>query len=158
MLGSTSTRSWGWTPSPFFNRVITFILHAPLLHHLISRQILLLAYTGHKSGKRYVIPVGYLREGHTVIILTKWFRAWWRNFIDAAPVELLIAGKTCHGTAKALTDEETTVPLLAESIRQFPNNAAFYGIRLAASNQPNMDDVRRVAPKVVAVQVTLVES
>ncbi len=157
MFNTTTPRPWEWSPSPSSNAVVSFLLHTPLLHRLMSNQIMLLTYTGRKSGKRYTIPVGYVREGQTVTILTKWFRGWWRNFADAAPVELLIQRRTYHGTAKAHIDEETIVPLLAEAITQYPNQATFYGIRLADENKPNMDDVRRTAPKVVAVRVTLVE-
>lgn len=157
MSSLTSTRPWEWSPSPTSNAFVSLLLRTPLLHRLASHQIMLLTYTGRKSGKRYTLPVGYMRDDHTVTILTKWFRGWWRNFQNAAPVELLIERKIYHGTAKALTDEETTVPLLAESIHRFPANAAFYGIRLVMPNRPDMDDVRRVASKIVAIQVSLVE-
>jgi hypothetical protein len=157
MLRTTTARPWDWTPSHFSNVIVSTMLRTPLLHRLISKQLLLLTFTGRKSGKRYTTPVGYLRDGNTVTIMTKWFRPWWRNFQVTAPVELLIEGKTYHGEGKALTDEAAIVPILANVIRQSPYNAGFYGVRMVAPNQPDMDDLRLIAPKVVALQITLKE-
>lgn len=152
----TTPRSWDWTPSPFSNALISTVLRTPLLHRMISHQLLLLTFTGRKSGKRYTTPVGYFREGKTVTILTKWFRPWWRNFQNPAPVEVRIAGKVRSGTAKALTDEAAVIPLITRMITQYPYQAEIYGVRLA-DGKPNGDDVRQLAPKIVALQITLAE-
>jgi hypothetical protein len=153
----TTTRSWEWSPSPFANAIVSTVLRIPLLHRVLSKYLLLITFTGRKSGKRYTTPVGYVREGTTVTILTKWFRLWWRNFQVTAPAELLIEGKVYRVTGKALTDEAAIVPLVTEAIRKYPFSAQFYGVRMVAPNQPDMDDVRRVAPKVVALQFVLTE-
>jgi deazaflavin-dependent oxidoreductase (nitroreductase family) len=153
----TTTRSWEWTPSPFANAIVAAVLRTPVLHRVMSRIFLLITFTGRKSGKRYTTPVGYMRQGNTIIILTKWFRTWWRNFQKTAPVELLIEGKVYQGTATALTDEAVTVPIITEVIKKYPYNAAYYGVHLLAPNQPDMDDKRHIAPKVVVVQVALEE-
>ncbi len=157
MQRTTTARPWDWTPSPFANTMVSAVLRIPLLHRVMSRNILLLTFTGRKSGKRYTTPVGYVREGKTVTILTKWFRAWWRNFQVAAPVELLIEGKIYHGEGKALTDEAAIVPIIAEVIQKYPYYADIYGVRLVASNQPDLADVRRIAPKIVVLQIALTE-
>jgi hypothetical protein len=157
MLNTTTTRTWEWKPPAFANAMVSTLLRIPVLHRVISNQILLLTFTGRKSGKRYTIPVGYARDGQTITILTKWFRGWWRNFQEPTPVELLIVGKMYRGDAKAVTDETVIIPLITGLIKQYPYYAEFYSIRLVAPNQPDMDDVRRVAPKVVALQITLAE-
>ena len=155
MVQTTTARSWEWKPSAFSNAMVSTLLHIPILHRVISNQILLISFIGRKSGKHYTIPVGYIRDGQTVRILTKWFRGWWRNFQVAAPVELLIEGKHYLGTAKALTDEASNIATLTNVIKKYPYYADFYGIRLTAPNQADMDDVRHVAPKVVVLQIEL---
>lgn len=151
----TTARSWEWTPSAFSNTVVSAVLRTPVLHRLMSSNVLLLTFTGRKSGKRYTTPVGYVREGKTLIILTKWFRAWWRNFQVSAPVALLIEGRTYHGEARALTDEAAIVPIITDVIKRYPYYAEFYGVRLVSPNQPDMNDVRHIAPKVVVLQIAL---
>lgn len=157
MSQMTSARSWEWTPSPLSNAFVSALLHVPLLHRMISKDILLISFTGRKSGKRYTTPVGYIREGKTIIILTKWFRPWWRNFQEAAPVELLIARKVYRCSAKALTDEAAIIPIITDTIKKYPYYANYYDVRLVSPGNPDMDDVRRIAPKVVALQIALPE-
>jgi deazaflavin-dependent oxidoreductase (nitroreductase family) len=157
MSNATATRLWEWTPSPVSNAFVSTLLRIPILHRVLSGQILLLTFTGRKSGKRYMTPVGYMREGQTVIVLTKWFRAWWRNFQKPAPVDVLIGRKNYHGTAKAITDEVAIVPLIADMIRKYPYQGGIYGVRMISANEPDMDDVRQIASKLVALQITLKE-
>jgi deazaflavin-dependent oxidoreductase (nitroreductase family) len=157
MAQTTTVRSWDWKPSAFANAMVAILLRIPILHRVISNQILLLTFSGRKSGKHYTIPVGYVRDGQTVTILTKWFRGWWRNFQGTAPVEVLIARRRYQATAKALTDEAMTITVLTNIIKKYPYYANFYGIRLTAANEADMDDVRRVAPKVVVLQIALTE-
>jgi hypothetical protein len=60
-------------------------------------------------------------------------------------------------TSNAFVSFLLHTPLLAEAITKYPNQATFYGVRLVDGNKPNTDDVRRIASKIVAVQVTLVD-
>jgi hypothetical protein len=152
-----SARPWDWTPPAFFNALTSTILRTPVLHRLMSSHFLLLTFTGHKSGKRYHVPVGYVREGKTVTILTKRFRMWWRNFQEAARVEAWIEGKTYPGTAKALTNELSMIPIMSRAMTKDTSTAKFYGVRLIAGRQPDPEDIRCLAPKLVVLQIALTE-
>ena len=46
------------------NPYVSAILRSPV-HSLLSKQVLLLTYTGRKSGNPHTIPVGYIRDGDT---------------------------------------------------------------------------------------------
>lgn len=151
---SSNNRSWTWTPSPAMNGVMATILRLPLLHRILSGSMLLITFTGRKTGKRYTTPVGYLREGNSVTILTKRFRRWWRNFEEPAPVELLLAGRKVRGQATALTDEAAMVPFITRMIAHEPRGAEIYGVRVE-NGEPQPDDVRELAPKVVVIRVEL---
>ena len=76
------------------NPVIVGILRSPL-HGLMSSGLLLLTVTGRRTGRRYTIPVGYQRDGDRLVILVSKARRknWWRNYLDPAPVEMLVAGQ-----------------------------------------------------------------
>jgi hypothetical protein len=148
-------RPWEWTPPPAMNTLMETILHLPVINRAISGMILVIKFIGRKSGKRYSTPVGYHREGDTVTILTKRFRKWWHNFEDPAHVELRIAGQNRTGEATALTDVETIVPIIAETVRRQPREAEIYGIEMNDDGTPNMDSVRETAPKVVVIRVKL---
>jgi hypothetical protein len=154
---NSSTRPWEWTPSPSANATVSTLLRLPLVHHLVSRRLLLLKFTGHKSGKAYSVPVGYVREGTTVTILTKRIRAWWHNFEETAPVRLHLEGKVYEGKATALTEEATVIPIVTAVVTQYPYYAQFYGIRLLSGNRPDREDIRCIAPKIVVVRIELEE-
>lgn len=148
---STLPRSWDWKPSPFSNTMLALLLRIPVLHRLLSNQILLLSFKGRKSGKPYTIPLGYTREGDRVIILTKSFRGWWHNFESLTPVELLIAGERRYGTAQAINHLESSIKALSDVLKLYPYQADFYGL----SKEATTEDIRRVAAKLIVIRVTL---
>jgi hypothetical protein len=133
------------------------LLHTPILHRLVSRNLLLLTYTGRKSGKRYTTPVGYHRHGETFTILTKRFRTWWRNFQPSAPVEVYLEGKAYHGEGHALTDASAIIPIFTDSLAKNSMDADIFGVHLDPLGVPNSEDIRRIAPNVVVLQITLNE-
>jgi hypothetical protein len=150
-----SAHSWDWKPSSFSNMMVAVLLHTPILHRLISNQILLLSFKGRKSGKRITIPVGYTRDGNTLTILTKCFRGWWHNFEAAVPVDLLIAGNHCHGTARATANAEMSTNVLSDVLQKYPYQAEFYGLHLNEFKQADRDDIRDVASTLIVVQIRL---
>ena len=83
------------------NPFVAAILRSPL-HGLLSKQMMLLTYTGRKTRKRYTIPVGYGRDGETLVVFSS--RPWRRNLRGGAPVEVLVRRKHHTGTAEPIED------------------------------------------------------
>src|SRR5215472_10171892 len=81
-------------PSPralrIINPFVSTILRSPL-HGILSRDVLLLTFTGRRSGKRITIPVGYTRDGETMIVFST--RAWWKNLRGGASVAIRLEGR-----------------------------------------------------------------
>ena len=82
-------------------------------HRLLSGNLLLLDYTGRRTGHRYVLPVGYApaSTGSDLIVVVGQHarKAWWRNF-DAQPqqVTVRLSGHPAQASARLLkvgTDE-----------------------------------------------------
>src|SRR5712691_523168 len=69
------------------NVAVQLLLRSPL-HFWLSDTMLLLTYTGRKSGRRDTNPVSYSREGDVVTVFT--YRSWWRNLRGGAPVRVEI--------------------------------------------------------------------
>ena len=92
------------------NPVVRALLRSPA-HGLASSHLALITVTGRRSGRTYTFPVGYHRDGERVTIGIDWpeRKRWWRNLVDEAPVELLLAGERRTGTAVARGDEHTGV-------------------------------------------------
>jgi deazaflavin-dependent oxidoreductase (nitroreductase family) len=87
-----------------FNPVIRALLRSPL-HVLLSSQILLLTYTGRRSGRQYTLPVGYLPDRDAMIIVSQHsdLKRWWRNLRGGAPVAVLVRGKRLPARADEFT-------------------------------------------------------
>jgi deazaflavin-dependent oxidoreductase (nitroreductase family) len=90
-----------------FNRIIDAFIKSLLrspFHGILSKRVLLITVTGHKSGKRYTFPVEYGMNDGTVIILSHPRRTWWRNIRGPTPVRVWIQRQNFLGTAELLTD------------------------------------------------------
>src|SRR5579884_1140426 len=52
----------------FVNPVVAALLRSPL-HGLLSRQVFLLTVTGRRSGRRFTLPLGYVRDGDALLVV-----------------------------------------------------------------------------------------
>ncbi len=83
------------------NPLMKLILNTPLYGGL-GKRVMILSFTGRKSGKRYSTPVAYVWEGERVIVVT--YSPWRNNFKEPAPVQMRIQGKSVSGTAVLVND------------------------------------------------------
>lgn len=91
------------------NKVIAHLLCSPL-HPLISRNLMLITYTGRKSGQCYTIPVTYVQRDDAVIVFSN--QRWWRNLEGGAPVTLQLRGRSFSAIGQPTRDPATIVEAL----------------------------------------------
>ena len=104
MSTQTAERKGPPVPKPIFkitNPLIKLMLLSPF-HSGMSKQLMVLSWNGKKTGKRYSTPVGYVRQGNSLIVFTH--ASWWKNFTGGAPVTMRIEGKDVKGTAYPVSD------------------------------------------------------
>ncbi len=111
------------------NPLLRPLLRSPL-HGLASRALLLITYTGRRTGARHTIPVMYAQREAELLILVGHHerKRWWRNLADSAPVDVVLRGRRRHGTAWVLTGEPARGALPAYLAR-FPRAAGAVGSR-----------------------------
>lgn len=149
---------WNAKPPNWLNRFMSATLKLPALHRMVSGSILELEFTGRKSGTQYSTPVSYVQmdgPGSDVLVMTKRFRSWWRNFTEPAPVMLRLAGKRLAGTATAITDVERLTDMVAQFLAIRARDAAFYGVTLDKNHHLTHEQAAELAKKVVIIRVTL---
>ena len=101
-----------------------FMLRSPM-HSLVSKSVLLISFTGRKSGKPYTTPVSYSQSGDQVIIFTH--AEWWKNLRSDTPVTLFVScvGGIARSGAIALFAAELfgvdTDKFIAENDHILPN-------------------------------------
>ncbi len=99
-----------------FNPWVIRLLRSPF-HWLMSPGLTLVTFTGRKSGRQYTTPVGYHRFDDVVVIMVSDAdnRQWWRNFRQAAPIELTLRGRSVKGIAEVLTTDSQEFKQRAEA-------------------------------------------
>ena len=140
---------------PLANRVMALLLCSPL-HALASGSIMLVRFTGRRSGARRATPVRYLRESERrLVCLTSRRTAWWPNFREAASVELQLAGRRVSATAEAFPEADVEIDaVLRRMLAAHPSDAAYHGIvgKRGASDEAQL---RRAVANDVLVAFTL---
>jgi deazaflavin-dependent oxidoreductase (nitroreductase family) len=97
------------------NPWIAALLRSPL-HPLLSPGLLLLTFTGRKTGQRYSIPVGYQRDGDDVVVLVSEARRkqWWRNYREPGPVSIRLRGADRAGRAELVSPGSPEFRVIAD--------------------------------------------
>lgn len=141
------------TVPPIVNRTMKFVLRSPL-HGMVDKQILLITFTGRKSGKTYTTPVSYSQSGDQVVIFTH--ADWWKNLRGGAPVSLRIRGQELQGLAEPIADDKQAVAAgLAEHLRKVRSDAKYYGVTFDDHENPRADEVERAAQSVAMIRIQL---
>ncbi|BBY77463.1 hypothetical protein MPRF_43620 [Mycolicibacterium parafortuitum] len=92
------------------------LLDAPIVGPLVRRRIVVIRYTGRRTGQVFETPVNYQRSGNRIVIrvLAPDNKTWWRNFTgDGAPLTLRnFDGADRTGHAVAHRDEQGRVTVI----------------------------------------------
>ncbi|GHO99815.1 hypothetical protein KSF_098630 [Reticulibacter mediterranei] len=142
----------GPTVPHWVNRLVVGLLRSPF-HALLSGTTMLLTFTGQKSGRRYTIPVRYLRTNETLLTLTD--SPWWRNLRGGVPVDLSIAGQNVRGRAEVNTDPDDVEQAIYSMLRQTPSDARFYQVHLDRHGQPDMASLQQAVQVHVLIEIQL---
>ena len=139
------------------NPVIAGILRSPL-HWPLSIGLLLITWTGRRSGRRFTIPVGYQVHGDELTILISKARekTWWRNFHESAPVELLLRGRRRTGRATLVPPgSEDFARRCDRSLQRMPWLGGQFGIRYDRRTGLTPEQTAHLAEEIRAVVVRL---
>ena len=141
------------TIPPFVNRTMKFVLRSPV-HGIVSKTVLLITFTGRKSGKTYTTPVSYSQNGDQVYIFSH--ADWWKNLRSGAPVSLRIQGRELQGLAEAVAEDKSAVATgLAAHLRKVPSDARYYDVTFDDHRNPRAEEVEKAAQSVVMIRIRL---
>jgi deazaflavin-dependent oxidoreductase (nitroreductase family) len=141
------------TVPPSVNRAMKFVLRSPM-HGLVSKQILLITFTGCKSGKRYTTPVSYSQEGNQVYIFTH--ANWWKNLRHCTSVSLRLRGREVQGVPEPVVEDKAAIAArLCAHLRKVPSDAKYYGVSFDEGGNPRGEEVEKAVQSVVMIRVLL---
>lgn len=135
----------------WFNPIIKFLLTSPL-HFFVSGNMMLLNFTGRKSGKAFSTPVNYVTIGDDLYTTSVPERTWWRNFRGGGPAEIVMKGKRLAYTGTSYEGVDAVMTVLPGYLAHAPKAVAdYYGV--APDSPPEM--LAEAAAKLVLVRFSL---
>jgi deazaflavin-dependent oxidoreductase (nitroreductase family) len=141
------------TVPPYVNSAMKFMLRSPV-HGMVSKTVLLISFTGRKSGKIYTTPVSYSQQGDQVSIFTH--ATWWKNLRNSPEVLLRIQGRELQGLAEPVAgDKQAIAAGLSAHLRVVPSDARYYGVTFDEHGNPRSEEVEQAVQSVVMVRVRL---
>ena len=141
-----------------FNTIVIWLLKSPF-HGLMSGNTVLLGYEGRKSGKRYIVPVNFVRvageDGDLLLITSERGRTWWRNLRGGSPVNLRLQGMRLTAPACSLEGIQEVEDGLMTYFAHAPGSARYFKVGLDEGGAPKGEDVARVAHDRVIIEVDI---
>jgi hypothetical protein len=139
------------------NPIMKRLLRSPL-HRLLSGTLMLVTYTGCKTGKQYTIPIGYFVWGQGELMSFSSAR-WWTNLRSSPPVTLLLKGRRVQAMPTVIEQREVVIDTLEEFIKRLgPSAARRLPIGLPRDREPTRDDLRNVPQGIALIHFRIVEA
>lgn len=138
------------TPEGFarVNRVLLAVLKSPLAR-VLPLPLVVLRYTGRRTGRRIETPVALQELDGRHVIVT---RAGWRaNFRGGAPLEVVQRGRTRRGTGSLVEDPDEVVPVALRLFQAGGGRAL--GLEVDKGHTPTREEL--VATRTTCVRVDL---
>lgn len=135
------------------NKVTTALLRSPL-HFLVSGNLLLITFTGRKSGKQFTTPVTYTQKGDVVRVFSN--QRWWRNLVGGAAVTVRLRGSDIAGHAEVVQDGQVVLDEIADYLASNGVKRAFMiNLPLDAARTPSADEIAQAARGHIVVRIAL---
>ncbi len=123
------------------NRIVRGLLRTPGVSSGIGRRLVTLYITGRKSGRRYVVPVAYTRQGSELLIGTPF--GWGRNLRTGEPLPIRLKGRRRQADVIVLASEPEVTAAYAVMCRDNRNFASFNKIGFDGDGNPKPEDLHR---------------
>ncbi|MGZ6779223.1 MAG: hypothetical protein ACXVGO_09540 [Mycobacterium sp.] len=128
------------------NPAVKFLLGTPLGGG-VRRQMMVLNFTGRKSGRRFSVPVSAHRLDGTLYALAS--AGWTANFRDGAPVDVLWDGKTTTMHGELIRDPATVAELSHRAAESYGAKKAqrMMGLKFRDNRVPTLAEFTEAAQR-----------
>ena len=135
------------------NPLIALLLKSPL-HSLLSDSLMLITFTGRRTGREYTTPVGYYRRDGRLLVFTH--SEWWKNLRGGAVVTLRLRGEHRRGEAVPITDEQAVAEHVHRLIEEHGiERARRLGLEIEGTDRPTVEQIREGLETTVAIEIEL---
>lgn len=142
------------------NRLIVALLRSPL-HGVASKGLMVMSWSGRKTGRSFSIPVGYQADDDKIVVLIskRTEKNWWKNFMSPWPAELLCRGKRRSAMGEVVpVGSAEFFTYCEQTLKQLPwMGSQFGGIEYNESNGLDADQRDLLCANVGAVCFELLD-
>ena len=137
------------------NPAVKLLLRTPLAGAL-GRQMMVLNFTGRKSGRQFSVPVSAHKLDNALYALAN--AGWTANFADGATADVLHAGKTTLMRGELIRDPATVADLAHRAAQSYGAKTAqrIMGLKFRDDSVPSLAEFTEAAQreKIRAVRFT----
>lgn len=142
-----------WLFHTILNPLMSLLLRSPL-HFLVSDSLMLITFTGRKSGREYTTPVGYHEYGDGIVVFTH--NDWWKNLKGGVEVTLRIAGERRVGLASPIQDPDRVADYILAFIADHgPDAARRLGLEFGGGGVPTKTALVEGLDRTVVIEIDL---
>ncbi len=123
-----------------FSNPVTKFLLAGRMHALVSSRLILVTFTGRRTGRRYTTPVSYVLEGSDLLVPGG--GGWWKN-LSSGPVRVRLQGSWRPVDPAVVQDPNALSEVLGRMIAANAAIPLFTGIRRGANGRPTYESLTR---------------
>ncbi len=129
------------TKPPKFIMKLGNIFMKRMVRGKMGESMMLITFTGRKSGKTFTTVIGYTREGNTLTCFTD--SPWQKNLVGGAPVTVTIKGKEIKGLATPLSEQDQLKEYVKRHLHSGdPQAPRRMGLSLPKGYFPTDDELR----------------
>ena len=128
------------------NPAVKFLLRTPLAGSL-RRQMMVLNFTGRKSGRQFAVPVSAHQIDNTLYALAS--AGWTANFRDGADTNVLHDGKTTTMRGELIRDPATVARLSHRAAETYGAKTAqrMMGLKFRDNRVPTLEEFTEAAQR-----------
>jgi deazaflavin-dependent oxidoreductase (nitroreductase family) len=122
-------------------------------HSMMSGRLMLLSFTGRRTGRSYTTPVSYVQDGRHLLVPGG--GAWWKN-LTTGRARVRLKGAWQVVTPELVREPAAMSEVLGRMLAANPAIALFTGIPLGPDGRPmaeSLDRERRRGFVVVRLQI-----
>src|SRR3989449_6366993 len=125
-------------------------------HRMMSGRLMLLSFTGRKTGRSYTTPVSYVRVGDSLLVPGG--GAWWKNLEHRSQTRVCLRGVWSPVTSEVITEPIALAELVQCMLAVNPAIALFTGVKPGPDGRPDAAALERERRRgFVVVRFSLVD-
>lgn len=136
------------------NLVVVLLVRSPI-HRFWSDSLVVIEFTGRRTGRSFKTPVRYVRKDSVVQCFTSKSGSWRRNIAISGEATLLLGGRQSSFNAEVVTQEPDRIRRsLLNCLDLYPQDAVYHDIQIGPDGVPVTEDVERELSNVVLIEFT----